>query len=84
MAWGATLDRARRFGGWRGVMERAVRMLPGPAAGRGPLGTVSRALRSVHRTAFVGALAIAHVIALPGGPRDPRRALPAPAPRGRS
>jgi hypothetical protein len=84
MAWGATLDRARRFGGWRGVMERAVRMLPEPAGGRGPLVAVSRALRSVRRTAFVGALAVAHVIALPGGPSVARRALPAPSPRGRS
>jgi hypothetical protein len=84
MAWGATLDRARRFGGWRGVAERAVRMLPEPAVGGGPFGAAGRALRSLRRTAFVGALAIAHVIALPGGTRVAGRTLNGPSPRGRA
>ena len=39
IVWGATLDRVRRFGGWRGVMERALTVIPdaAPHAGIGAL-----------------------------------------------
>jgi hypothetical protein len=79
IAWGATLDRARRFGGWRSVVDRAVRIIPEAAPGAGLGASALRALLTMRHTAFVGALALGHLISVPGAV-DHRRRLPAPRP----
>lgn len=83
IAWGATLDRARRFGGWRGVIERGVRIIPEAVPGDGVLASVLRTVRNLRHAGFVGALALAHLAVIPGGARPSRRALASSAPPGR-
>src|SRR5438477_214274 len=55
ISWGATLDRVRRFGGWRGVADRALRVVPEAAPGSGLAVSLWRALLTVRHAAFVGA-----------------------------
>ena len=75
VAWGASLDRARRFGGWRSAMEHALRA--GPAsAGEGVGVSVWRALQSVRHVAFLGALASAHLVVIPERVEPEPRRLP--------
>jgi hypothetical protein len=78
IAWGATFDRARRFGGWRGLLERATRVIPEAEPGQGALATVRRLFLNMRHAAFVGALALGHYVALPLEPGARRRALPRP------
>jgi len=59
-AWGATLDRARRFGGWRGAIESAVRGIPEAVPGASIVTSLWRFSRNLRRAGFVGALAPTH------------------------
>ncbi len=76
VAWGATLDRVRRFGGWRGAVERAVRVIPEAVPGAGLLATVKRGFVTVRHAVFVGALAASHFLSIAEPPAPRRRALP--------
>jgi len=76
IAWGATLDRARRFGGWDGVFERALSVVPEAVPGRGLRAGIRRALVTTRHAGFVGLLALSHALSIPAGPRS-RRRLPA-------
>jgi hypothetical protein len=80
IAWGCTLDRARRFGGWRTAAERAIRIIPEAAPGVGVGAAVRRFLLTVRHTAFVGALALSHLISIPAHAASRFRALPRPTP----
>jgi hypothetical protein len=82
IAWGASLDRARRFGGWRGLVDRATRVIPEAELGRGLGAGLRRIFLNIRHTAFVTVLGFAHVIALPAEPDATRRLLPRAAPRG--
>ena len=77
IAWGATLDRARRFGGWDGVFERALNVVPEAVSGRGVWAMMRRAVLTARHAGFVGVLAASHAISIPAGPRAARRQLPA-------
>jgi hypothetical protein len=82
IAWGATLDRARRFGGWHGALDRALRLIPDAAPGTGLGARLRRAFRAARHTGFIGALAASHLLSVQGraGPRERKRlpgALPA-------
>jgi putative nucleotidyltransferase-like protein len=81
IAWGATLDRARRFGGWDGVFERALSVVPEAAPGPGLGAMLKRAFLTLRHAGFVGALAASHALSIPGR-RRPRRQLPAAADLG--
>ena len=78
IAWGATLDRVRRHGGWRGVIDRAVRVIPEAAPGTGIPSQIWRAMLNVRHAAFVGALAAGHFIAIPERAERQHRRLPPP------
>jgi len=80
IAWGATLDRVRRFGGWRSVADRAVRVVPEAVQGSGTMAGLSRLFLNVRHAAFVSTLAAAHLVTLPMPPEAPRRRLPRPRP----
>ncbi len=81
IAWGATLDRARRFGGWDGVFERALNVVPEPAPGRGLWAMLKRAALTARHAGFVGVLAVSHALSIPAGHRAQRRRLSAGAAR---
>ena len=79
IAWGVTLDRARRFGGWRHALDRIVRIVPEAVPGTGILTTMVRTALTLRHAAFVGALTVGHLIAIPGpAPGERRRRLPPP------
>jgi hypothetical protein len=78
IAWGASFDRARRFGNWRGLVERATRVIPEAVPGTGFTANVRRGFVTVRHAVFVGTLAVAHLIAIPAVPTPRRRALPSP------
>jgi hypothetical protein len=80
VAWGATLDRARRFGGWRGVAERAAAVPQQRSAGL--LASLGAALRAVRHATFVGGLTAAHLLSVASGRRPHRGELAGPGPRG--
>jgi Uncharacterised nucleotidyltransferase len=82
IAWGATLDRARRFGGWRGVVERGVRAIPEAVPGTGPFAMARRGLATVRHALFVGVLAASHLLTVAEPPAQRRRALGPAAPDG--
>ena len=85
IAWGATLDRARRFGGWEGVLDRALTIVPEASPGRSLGARMRRALLTARHAGFVGVLAGAHLLSVPGlgGSADRARlAAPAPSPGG--
>jgi hypothetical protein len=75
LAWGATLDRARRFGGWRGTLDRALRLIPEASPGAGLGARLRRAFRTVRHAGFIGALAASHLLSVQGraGPRERKR-----------
>jgi hypothetical protein len=81
IAWGATLDRARRFGGWDGVLERALSVVPEAVSGRGLLAMLRRAALTARHAGFVAILAVSHALSIPGGRRSPRPSLPGPPER---
>jgi hypothetical protein len=81
IAWGATLDRVRRLGGWRGVFDRALRIIPEAAPGTDLFATMKRTFLTMRHAAFVGALALGHVIMITEPPDLRRKRLPHPAPR---
>jgi hypothetical protein len=76
IAWGATLDRARRFGGWRAVFDRASRIIPEAAPGHSLAATLRRALLTVRHAGFVGALAASHLLSIPAPGGVKRKRLP--------
>jgi len=82
IAWGATLDRARRFGGWRRAMDRAIRIIPEAAPGSSIFAMVRRFFLTVRHTAFIGALAVSHLISIPAKAASRLKPLPRPAPPG--
>jgi hypothetical protein len=78
IAWGASLDRARRFGGWAGPIDRALRVAPDVPAGTGLWARIRRAFRIVLRAGFIAALASSHVLGVQGPTeRQGRRRLSA-------
>jgi hypothetical protein len=79
IAWGATLDRARRFGGWRGVVERGIRVIPEAVTGTSPLAMAQRAFVTLRHVVFVGVLATTHLLTIPEPPGPRPKALPRPA-----
>jgi len=75
VAWGATLDRARRFGGWRGVVERGIRVIPEAVPGTGIVAGARRALVTLRHIVFVTLLAAGHVLTIPEPPSQRPKAL---------
>jgi len=80
IAWGASFDRARRFGGWRAVLERALRVIPEAVPGSGVVATARRVLVTLRHIGFVAALAASHLIVIAGPQEKPPRTLPRPEP----
>ena len=78
IAWGATFDRVRRHGGWRSVLDRAVRVIPEAAPGTSLGAQAWRAMLNVRHAAFVSALAAGHFIAIPERAHRPQRRLSPP------
>lgn len=64
ISWGATLDRVRRFGGWRSTVDRALRIIPEAAPGSGIGALMKRTVLTARHAAFVGALTAGHFIAV--------------------
>jgi len=65
ISWGATLDRTRRFGGWRSVADRALSVVPEAVSGSGLSASFWRAVLTLRHAAFIGALAAGHLITIP-------------------
>ena len=65
IAWGATLDRVRRFGGWKIVADRALRIVPEAVPSHGLKAAFWRSVLTVRHAAFVGALTAGHFVAVP-------------------
>lgn len=82
IAWGATLDRARRFDGWRGVVERGIRVIPEAVPGTGLLAGARRAYVTLRHIVFVNLLAAGHLLTIAEPPRQRPRALRGSADRG--
>jgi len=78
IAWGASLDRVRRHGGWRGLVDRAIRVIPEAAPGAGLGQQVWRAMLNVRHAAFVAALTAGHFITVPERAERQMRRLPPP------
>lgn len=76
IAWGASLDRVRRFGGWGNVLERALRVTPEAVPGTGPLALARKVLNSARHAGFVAVLAAAHLLTVIEPPASPKRRLP--------
>jgi len=83
IAWGASLDRVRRFGGWGSALERAIRVIPEAVPGTGMLGLIRRVFVTMRHGAFVAVLAASHLLAVVEPPAPPKRRLAKPAPRDR-
>lgn len=75
ISWGATLDRTRRYGGWRTVADRALRIVPEAVPGTGLFSTFWRTVLTVRHTAFIGALTAGHFISIPEQREPTRRRL---------
>jgi hypothetical protein len=73
IAWGATLDRARRFDGWHGALDRALRFIPEASPGRSLGARLHRAFLTARHAGFVGALAASHFMSIPGRADGERR-----------
>ena len=80
IAWGATIERARRYGLWRAVLERAMRVIPEAVPGRGVFAAIRRGFVTVRHAGFVGALAVSHILSIPAAAAQRRRRLPSPPP----
>jgi len=78
ISWGATLDRTRRYGGWRTVADRALRIVPEAVRGDGIGATMWRTALTLRHAAFVGTLAATHLITIPERSGSERRRLPRP------
>jgi hypothetical protein len=65
IAWGATLDRVRRFGGWHGAFDRALRMIPEATPGTSLIARLGSAIGAVRHAGFVALLAGAHFMSVP-------------------
>jgi hypothetical protein len=76
VAWGATLDRTRRYGGWKGVVERAIRIVPEAVPDTGVMASLWRTALTIRHAAFVGALTLGHIVSIPGEAGPSRRLLP--------
>lgn len=76
IAWGVTLDRARRFGGLGGLLDRAIWGVPAAQ----PATSLGDALRgmflNIRHAAFLALLAASHVIRVPVGRADRMKRLP--------
>jgi hypothetical protein len=81
VAWGATLDRARRFGGWRHAVDRAIRIIPEAAPGTSIGAMVRRFFLTVRHATFIAVLAASHLFSIPAA-ASRLKALPKPAPPG--
>ncbi|OGT96822.1 MAG: hypothetical protein A3I79_07205 [Gemmatimonadetes bacterium RIFCSPLOWO2_02_FULL_71_11] len=79
IAWGASLDRARRFGGWGPLIERTLRVIPEAEPGTGVFAMMRRAFLNLRHAAFVGVLAASHFLSVPVKPEETRRRLPRPS-----
>ena len=77
IAWGATLERARRHGLWRGVLDRALQIVPEAVPGRGVGAAIRRGLLTVRHAGFVGALAVSHILSIPASAARRRKRLQA-------
>jgi len=75
IAWGATLERARRHGLWRGVADRALQIIPDAVPRRGVGAAIRRALLTVRHAGFVGALAASHILSIPASTARRRKQL---------
>lgn len=75
IAWGATLERARRHGLWRGVLDRALQIIPEAVPDRGVGAAIRRALLTVRHAGFVGALAASHILSIPASTARRRKRL---------
>jgi hypothetical protein len=82
IAWGASLDRVRRFGGWGAALERAIRVIPEAVPGTGVFALMRRAYVTGRHAGFVAVLVASHLISVVEPPAQKRR-LPNPAPRDR-
>ena len=80
IAWGATIERARRYGLWRAVFERAMRVIPEAAPGRGVFAAIRRGFVTARHAGFVGALAVSHILSIPAAAAQRRRRLASPPP----
>jgi hypothetical protein len=78
IAWGASLDRVRRFGGWHSALERAIRVIPEAVPGTGMLALVRRVFVAGWHAAFVAVLAASHLLTVAEPPMPPKRRLPRP------
>jgi hypothetical protein len=58
-------------------LERATRVIPEAAPGRGFFAGLRRLFLNTRHAAFVGALALGHYVSVPLEPGARRRALPA-------
>ncbi len=77
IAWGATLDRARRFGGWDAVANHALRMAPQTSRQRTLGALLRRWFLTLCEAAFVGVLTVRHLTSIPGPhPGHARRLAP--------
>lgn len=83
IAWGASLDRARRYGGWKSVVERAIRIVPEAVPDKGLFAALRRTVLTFRHAAFVSALTAGHMLAIPGDASAQRPALPRGRQRGR-
>ncbi|HEY2804712.1 MAG TPA: nucleotidyltransferase family protein [Gemmatimonadales bacterium] len=75
ISWGATFDRVRRFGGWRGIADRALRIVPEAVKDEGVFASVWRGLLTIRHAAFIGALAAGHLITIPESHVESRKRL---------
>ena len=75
IAWGATLERARRHGLWPGVLDRVLRTIPAAVPGRGVGAAIRRTLLAVRHVGFVGALAVSHILSIPASTARRRKQL---------
>ena len=76
IAWGATLDRTRRYGGWKQATDRALRIVPEAVQGNGIGANLWRGMLTVRHAAFIATLAAGHFVAIPEQREQTRRRLP--------
>jgi hypothetical protein len=75
IAWGASLDRARRYGGWKSIADRALRIIPEAVPGTSLGAGIVRGVLTARHAAFIGALVAGHFIAVPERRETGRRRL---------
>jgi hypothetical protein len=77
VAWGGTLDRARRYGEWRPVVDQALHVIPEAAPGRSLGALLRRGFLTTRHAAFVGVLAVSHALSVASPASARRKRLPA-------